>query len=409
MLLTTLIKITPGPGEEPTVQSVPHIEKGKPALFIFEGAGAFHEDYPRRDDNKYLARFAKHIARQSPDVNIYTIQSQFYDCLPNTTGAYNADPLNFCTPIIKELTNEVILEGITNISKLSATERHKATEATKATLSRQCALGYSMGGAMIQEIVTGLRDNLKERGFTPAETKDCIRYFSGGTIASAATLIEKEINAPQLHSFLAGDGVVKTRNGSNLVTSGDPSPHPNINGQEYGNNLAVVGDPVIPEGDNIVRTYASKLVPVRKPAPLKGYGTPKERPSAPCTIANPVPRKGEAPNPQWALEHCLRWPYNDHDLYLNTNVDRIVRKDLSTYGFNPAANIFCEGMRRLVDNAVIGYGNPGYSPPEATVKCVKQEFLSPEGKKKSMAVVQKSIERYQADAEWIKAQLAVSP
>ena len=398
-----LLKIDLGP--TPTAHEVGAIDKTKPAIFIFEGDGSFDKDYNCRKDNQYLAKIASEL-KANADINLYTIQSDYYLGHGLIIRDYNRDPQSFITPVIRELVNEIILKDTPNITSLKDTARQAAIAAVKTTLSRQLAIGYSIGGEIIQEMTNAINQTLKDKGFTIPETKDCVEHFSAGTIGNPALLKKKPANASQLHTLLAEDKTVFARSeGKNHLTLNDPHPHAYLNYETYGaNNLAMVSTLLSHPEDDGHQTYATKLERRRGIRSTDEPGPEEAHPAIPATIANPIRISGQTPQPVWTSKMVRRDTDGHHDLYLNTNIDRLARLDLQTYGFNPGANIFWEGMKRLVENAQIGYGSEDYHPPAAIVKQMRTEFLSREGKQKIMQTLRNTMETYKADAEWVNNQ-----
>ncbi len=392
-------------GHPPHGHEVSHIEKDKPAIFIFEGDGSFDLEYAARKDNQYLARLTAGLC---PDgaVNLYTIESDYYLRKGLIVRDYNNDPQRFTTPVIQELVSETMLKDTDDITNLSGTKRKAAVNSVKLALSRQMSVGYSIGGEIIQEMVNAMNNTLLDKGFTKSEAKECVEHFSAGTIGNPAILTPKQSNASQLHTILSEDETVFSRtDGKNQIIVNDPHPTAHLNYSTYGaNNLAIISSPVSPGHEDGPHTYAVKLE--RRRTARSEDKTPEEtRPAIPAAvIANPVRVPGQPPQPQWISKTVERETDGYHDLYLNTNIDRNARLDLQTYGFNPGANVFWEGMKRLMENARKGYGEGTYQPPAVVVEQIRTQLLSPEGKRTVMDKVKASLNAYDADMQWIKAQ-----
>lgn len=394
-----LLKINIGP--EVTATPVTAIDHSKPAVFIMS-AELSSLGYSDRPGNHYLARFANEISGGRGDFNFYTYQGKATIDPSTILTGYNKDPHHYCTDTIRELVENVMLDTVPAMSKIWQRDRQEIVKRTKEILSRQVALGYSFGAEAIQEMVNGLTQGLKSRGFRGSEITECLEYFSAGTIGCSVSIEKKKHNAPQLHTMLEGDDkIIKRGSFRNLDTSDDPTPHANLNYSHRGNNLILVGTPEkLPDHYNL-RTYATKLVrnPRLTPDPLDPI--PDEaRPTKHKTITNLIRKPGQEPRESWIMEVRQR-DATPHDLYLNSNIERDALPELHTYGFNPAAIVFWEGMRQLMASAHIGYGNERYKAPTTIINQLKAEHLSAEGKQKAMDKVQQSMANYQSDATWI--------
>ena len=392
-----LLKIAPN---SQTAQPVDHIEKGKPAIFILGGSTSTAAPYEEQIDTQYLAKMPSFLNKDI-NCNYYTIQKPPYFWEGFTTQDYFNNPETFAPPAMQIFADKFLLKNIPNITKMEGKQRKETIEAVKTQFSSLMAIGYSEGAEIIQEIVNSINKTLEKKGFTLEETKECVEYFSAGTIGNPAILTSKFSNASQFHTLLARDEAVKiSSKNKNHLTLHDPNPHAYINYADYGkNNLAIVSTLLTPQEDDELFTYASKreIHPTKftESNKLKSFASQSTHTE---NIANTI----TSPSVNWATKIVKRQPADrHHDLYLNANIDRMARPDLYTYGFNPGAIVFWEGMKRMIENMQTGHGNEGYQPPATIVEQIRTEFLSREGKRKVMEKVHASIAAYQSDAEGI--------